>query len=127
MSSWKPFGIALAFGLAASAASPSLAGAQEPGASAEESGGGAAAVEAQPAESLNKALIALATALTIMVAVVAGALSQAKAAVAAIEGIARNPGARKDVFVPFVLALALIESLVLYALIIAFILSAKVG
>ena len=39
---------------------------------------------------------------------------------AALEGIARNPGARGDVFVPFILGLALIESLVIYALLIAF-------
>ena len=56
----------------------------------------------------------------ISVAAFAGALGQAKAAAAALEGIARNPGARGDVFVPFILGLALIESLVIYALLIAF-------
>ncbi len=63
---------------------------------------------------------AMAAALCISVAAFAGALGQAKAAAAALEGIARNPGARGDVFVPFILGLALIESLVIYALLIAF-------
>ena len=69
---------------------------------------------------------ALATGLTIAIAAFGGVLSQGKAAVAALEGIARNPGARKDLFVPFILALALIESLVIYALIIAFVLGGKI-
>lgn len=63
---------------------------------------------------------AMAAALCISLAAFAGALGQAKAAAAALEGIARNPGARGEVFVPFILGLALIESLVIYALLIAF-------
>jgi len=94
-----------------------------PAAEAGEHGGGTAAA---PAESLNKGLIALSAALAIALAAVAGAIGQSRAAAAALEGIARNPGARKEVFVPFILALALIESLVIYALIIAFMLGGKV-
>ena len=101
----------------------SVASAQEAPAAAAHEGGAAAGA---PEESLNKGLIALATGLTIAIAAFAGALSQGKAAVAALEGIARNPGARKDLFVPFILALALIESLVIYALIIAFVLGGKI-
>ncbi len=50
-----------------------------------------------------------------------GALGQGKTAAAALEGIARNPGARDAVFVPMIIGLALIESLVIYALLIAFV------
>ncbi len=49
-----------------------------------------------------------------------GALGQAKAAAAALDGIARNPSASGKIFVPMVIGLALIESLVLYAFVIAF-------
>ncbi|MBN1773228.1 MAG: ATP synthase F0 subunit C [Deltaproteobacteria bacterium] len=102
----------------------SLAVAQPEGAAAATAEGAAAQVEG---ESLNKGLIAVAAALAIAIAAFGGALAQGRAAAAALEGIARNPGARKDLFVPFILGLALIESLVIYALIIAFMLSGKVG
>ena len=42
---------------------------------------------------------------------------------AALEGIARNPGAADKIFTPMILGLALIESLVIYALVIAFVFS----
>ena len=41
------------------------------------------------------------------------ASGQGRAAAAALEGIARNPSAGDKMFVPFVLALALMESLVI--------------
>ena len=63
---------------------------------------------------------ALSAAICISLAAGIGALGQARAASAALEGIARNPGARGEVFVPLILSLALIESLVIYALLIAF-------
>ena len=63
---------------------------------------------------------AMAAALCISIAAFGGALGQGRAAAAALEGVARNPGSRGDVFVPFILGLALIESLVIYALLIAF-------
>ena len=47
--------------------------------------------------------------------------------IAALEGIARNPGAATQIRGSMILGLALIESLVIYALIIAFILAFKVG
>ena len=64
--------------------------------------------------------MAIAAALAISVAVVGGALGQGKAATAALEGIARNPGAASKLQTPMILGLALIESLVIYALLIAF-------
>lgn len=63
----------------------------------------------------------LAAAIAISVAVVGGALGQSRAGTAALEGIARNPAASGKVFVPMIIILALIESLVLYAFVIAFV------
>ena len=59
--------------------------------------------------------------------VLGGTLGQGRAASAALEGISRNPGAAPRIQTPMILGLALIESLVIYALIIAFILAFKVG
>ena len=69
-----------------------------------------------------KKYIALAAGLGIAIAAFGGALAQGKAGSAALEGIARNPGARQQVFLPLILTLALIESLVIYSLIISFML-----
>lgn len=52
--------------------------------------------------------------------VLGGALGQGRAAAAALEGISRNPGAASRVQTPMILGLALIESLVLLAFVIAF-------
>lgn len=73
----------------------------------------------------DQGMIALAAGLAIGVAAFGGALAQGKAATAALEGLARNPEAK--VMGPMILGLALIESLVIYALIIAFLLAGKVG
>ena len=67
-------------------------------------------------------IVALAAGLGIAIAAFGGALGQAKAAAAALEGMARNPGIQPKLFTAMILALALIESLVLYALLIAFML-----
>jgi F-type H+-transporting ATPase subunit c len=65
----------------------------------------------------------LAAAFAIGVAALGGALGQGRAVTAALEGIARNPAAQGKIFIPMILGLALIESLVIYALVIAFKLS----
>ncbi len=70
--------------------------------------------------------VALAIGLGLGIAAFGGALGQGRAAGAALEGIARNPGSRDAVFVPLILSLALIESLVIYSLIISFFLLGKV-
>jgi F-type H+-transporting ATPase subunit c len=51
-----------------------------------------------------------------------GTLGQGRAAAAALEGISRNPGAQSKIFTPMLLGLALIESLVLFAWAMAFLL-----
>jgi F-type H+-transporting ATPase subunit c len=83
--------------------------------------GMAFADEAAPAAAGSADGFALfAAAFAISVAAAGGALGQGKAAAAALEGIARNPGASGKLFTPLILSLALIESLVIYALLIAF-------
>jgi len=64
--------------------------------------------------------IALAIGLIMSIAPLGGAIGQAIAAQSALSGIARNPAAQPKLFVPMIIALALIESLVIYALVIAF-------
>lgn len=86
---------------------------------------------AQAAESASnqfdaQAMSALAAGLAIGLAVLGGTLGQARAAAAALEGISRNPGAAARIQTPMILGLALIESLVLFAFAIAFLLQGKV-
>ena len=54
------------------------------------------------------------------------ALGQGKAASSALEGIARNPGASDKLFTPMIIGLALIESLVIYSLVVFFMLLGKI-
>jgi F-type H+-transporting ATPase subunit c len=68
---------------------------------------------------------AIGAALGIGLAALGGTLGQGKAAAAALDGIARNPGASGKIFVPMLLSLALIESLVIFALVISFSLNGK--
>jgi F-type H+-transporting ATPase subunit c len=81
--------------------------------------------EAAAGMTMAKAVGLLAVGLTIAIAAFAGALGQGRAVAAGLEGIARNPGAA--MLVPMLLGLAFIESLVIYALVIAFMLFGKVG
>lgn len=69
----------------------------------------------------------LAAGLAIGLAVLGGALGQGRAAAAALEGISRNPGAAPRIQTPMIIGLALIESLVLFALAVAYLLQAKAG
>lgn len=78
-------------------------------------------------DKLFYGLIALGSGLGLGLAVFGGALGQAKAAAAALDGIARNPQAQPKIFIPMIISLALIESLVIYMLIIAFVLAGKVA
>jgi F-type H+-transporting ATPase subunit c len=64
-------------------------------------------------------------AIAIGLAAFGGALSQGRTAVAACEGIARNPGAGGPIRAMAFLALVLIESLVIYALVVAFVILFK--
>ncbi len=70
--------------------------------------------------SNNTGLLSIGAALAIGIAVLGGTLAQGKAASAALEGISRNPSATDKMFTPMILSLALIESLVILAFLIAF-------
>ncbi len=74
-----------------------------------------------------QSMAALGAGLAIGVGVLGGTLAQGKAAAAALEGISRNPGAASRIQTPMILGLALIESLVLFSFVIAFLLQGKVG
>ncbi len=63
-------------------------------------------------------------AFAIGIAAAFGALGQAKGLAAACEAIGRNPGAVGPIRITMIIGLALIESLVIYALIISFLILA---
>ena len=66
--------------------------------------------------------VAMGAGLAIGLAAVGGALGMGRAAGEALGGIARNPGAAGKIFTPFIIALALIEALAIYAFVIAILL-----
>jgi len=72
-----------------------------------------------------KKFVALACALAIGIAALGGTLSQGIATSKGLEGIARNPEAQPKIFIPMIVGLALIESLVIYALVISILLYGK--
>jgi F-type H+-transporting ATPase subunit c len=78
-----------------------------------------------PAADNSKGLIGVGAALAVGLAALGGGLGQGRAAAAALDGIARNPQASGKIFVPLIVALAFIESLVIYGLLIAFTLTGK--
>ncbi|MDQ2937360.1 MAG: ATP synthase F0 subunit C [Acidobacteriota bacterium] len=75
----------------------------------------------QPAADNNAGLKAIAAGVGFAIAVVGGALGQSRIGAAACEGAARNPGAAAKIQTMMILGLALIESLVLFALVIVFV------
>ena len=70
--------------------------------------------------------IAIGAGLAIGLSAIGGGLGQGKAVAAALEGIARNPGAAGKIVTPMIIGLAMIESLVLYGLVVALILVVKI-
>jgi len=70
--------------------------------------------------------LAIGAGLAIGIAAAGGGMGQGRAAAAALEGIARNPGAAGKLNGPMILGLALIESLVIYAFVIAIMLTLKI-
>lgn len=74
----------------------------------------------------SKGLIALAAGLAIGIAALGGTLGQSKIGGAAMDGMARNPSAKDAMFVPMILGLVFIESLVLFTFAISFLLLGKV-
>ncbi len=72
-------------------------------------------------------LIAIGAGLAIGLAAFGGGMGQGRAASAALDGIARNPSASGKLFTPMIIGLALIESLVIYAFLIAIFLQGFIG
>ena len=70
--------------------------------------------------------LGLGAALAIGLSALGGGIGQGRAAGSAVEGISRNPQASNKIFTPMILGLALIESLVLFAFIIAYLLQTHV-
>jgi len=96
--------------LAALCAMPLMAFAQQPGASDKPGTG-----------------LAVGAALAIGLAAIGGTIAQGRATSAALEGIARQPSAAGRLFTPLILGLAMIESLVLLAWAMAFLLQRQIG
>jgi len=78
-------------------------------------------------DTSGRGLIAIGAGLAIGLAALGGGIGQGRAAGSAVEGISRNPQASNKIFTPMILGLALIESLVIYGLVIAFLLYGKIG
>jgi F-type H+-transporting ATPase subunit c len=74
----------------------------------------------------GSAAAAIGAGIAIGLAVLGGGLGQGRTAAAALEGISRNPGAASRIQTPMIIGLALIESLVLLAFVIAIQLVGKV-
>lgn len=66
-----------------------------------------------------QAFAALGAGIAIGLAVLGAGMGQGRAASAALDGISRNPGAADRIQTPFILGMALIESLALFAFAIA--------
>jgi F-type H+-transporting ATPase subunit c len=85
---------------------------------------------AQAAEVVRKseaelryfAIAAASTAFGLAIAAIGGAFSQSRGLRSALEGIARNPGASGPITTAMIIGLALIESLVIYVLVVCLIL-----
>lgn len=86
----------------------------------------ALANEAVAAASTSNSMYAISAAIAIGFAAFGGTFAQGKIGASAMEGIARNPEAQKSMFVPMIISLVLIESLVIYALVVAFQLVGKI-
>ncbi len=87
----------------------------------------AAAVPVVQAQGSDvKGWIAIAAGIGIGIAAFGGALGEGRAIASALDGIARNPGASGKIFMPMIVGLALVESLVIYAFVIAIFLQAKI-
>jgi F-type H+-transporting ATPase subunit c len=72
------------------------------------------------------ALIALGAGLCLGIAAFGGSIGQGIAIKGALDGIARNPGASGKIMTPMIIGLAMIESLVIYSLVVALLLVFKI-
>ncbi len=89
-------------------------------------GAAGAAMAAEGAGGYASSSLAYGAALAIAVAAAGGAIGQSLAIKSALEGIGRNPSAAGKITTPMIIGLAMIESLVIYALVIALMLVLKI-
>lgn len=75
---------------------------------------------------MTSAIIAIAAAAAIAISTVFPALAQGLTAKSAMESIARQPDAAKEIRSTLIISLALMEALTIYGLLIAFMLVSKV-
>ena len=87
----------------------------------------AMAGDAAAADNAWKGNVGLGAGLAIGLAALGGGIGQGRAAAAALEGIARNPSASGKIMTPMIIGLALIESLVIYGLLIGIFLNGHLG
>jgi len=74
----------------------------------------------------SQGLVAIGAGIAIGFGALGTGIGQGLAALGALQGIARNPSAAGKIQTPMIICLALIESLAIYALVIAFFLQAKI-
>ena len=84
-----------------------------------------AAVQAASGQ-LREFGLAIGAGLGLGLAAAGGALAQGRAVSSAMEGLSRNPQASDKMFLPLILGLVFIESVVIYTLVIAFFLQGKI-
>ena len=75
---------------------------------------------------MGNGIIAIAAALVMAISTIAPAIAQGMTATKAMESMARQPEAAKDIRSSLILSLGLMEALTIYGLLIAFMLVAKV-
>ena len=78
-----------------------------------------AQVAAADNASTTNSMLAIGAAIAMGVAGLGATLGQGRAAAAALEGIARNPGAQDKVQTPLILSLAFMEAIGIFAFVIA--------
>lgn len=84
------------------------------------------AQEAVATGMTDRGLFAVAAAFALCIAALGGALGQGKIGAAAMEGIARNPQSSSSIFVPMIISLVFIETLVLFTFALSFLLQGRI-
>ena len=84
------------------------------------------ALAAEEGASMGGGLLGIGAGIGMGIAAFGAGLGQGRATGAALESIGRNPSSADQVFTPLILGLALMESLALYTLVIAFLLLGKI-
>lgn len=95
-------------------------------ASAQEAQNAAEALKVAAYSGSNAGWIALGAGFAAGIGILGAAFGVSRAASAGLEGIARNPGAKDQIFTPMIIGMAFIEGLGLFAFAMAFLLVQKI-